>query len=356
MKKIILLIAILFLFTGCYDYNELNNLAIVSGIAVSYKDGKYKATFEIVNTKKEESGQSEDKKPIIISAQGDNPSDAINNTLAKAEKKVLFSHVQVVLLDESIAKKGIKWISNFLFRDIKTNNNFYYVLVKDSDAEEILKTNIKDQAIVTSAIVTLFNNQNDNGRLDSSNEFDHIYAKLKDGKEDIVLPAITLKNKTITIEPPGIFKKDKLVDYFNQDEATIYYLLKSKAENAFFDKKTSAITIYNNKPGFKMKNKNTLVVFLKAQAKIECLNQKANLREDTLNKELTKEYTKEVEEGIKKLLDKSFATESDFLGLGSTYFKKYPKSYSKNKFLELKYEVDAQVEVNRNGKAFEVIE
>ena len=52
MKKIIILLLSCFLFTGCYDYNELNNAAIVSGIAASYKNEKYNITFETIVTKK----------------------------------------------------------------------------------------------------------------------------------------------------------------------------------------------------------------------------------------------------------------------------------------------------------------
>ena len=45
MKKIIILIIISFLLTGC-NYLELNKLAVVSGLGIDYKDG----LFEILYT------------------------------------------------------------------------------------------------------------------------------------------------------------------------------------------------------------------------------------------------------------------------------------------------------------------
>ena len=46
MKKIILLF-ILLLLTGCKDYTEINDLGIISGMIIDYKDNKYEITTEI---------------------------------------------------------------------------------------------------------------------------------------------------------------------------------------------------------------------------------------------------------------------------------------------------------------------
>ena len=52
MKKIILITLLLFFTTGCYDYMELNDLSIISGIAIDKVEDKYKVTFEILNDQK----------------------------------------------------------------------------------------------------------------------------------------------------------------------------------------------------------------------------------------------------------------------------------------------------------------
>ena len=110
MKKIIILLLSCFLFAGCYDYNELNNAAIVSGIAASYKNEKYNITFETIVTKKSESNSS-DTKTMLVSSSGKTPAEAFDNTIASVDKKAVFSHLKVVILDETIAKKGIKDLS-----------------------------------------------------------------------------------------------------------------------------------------------------------------------------------------------------------------------------------------------------
>ena len=51
MKKFILLLLIPLFLGGCYDYNGLNDLAIISGIAIDYEDDEFKVTFEVISTK-----------------------------------------------------------------------------------------------------------------------------------------------------------------------------------------------------------------------------------------------------------------------------------------------------------------
>ena len=90
MKKILILIIMTFLLGGCYDYNELNNIAIVSGVGIDYKDDKYSVTFEIISTKK--SGDSSGStSSYTVSSEADTITEAflkIGNSLDKVAGKV----------------------------------------------------------------------------------------------------------------------------------------------------------------------------------------------------------------------------------------------------------------------------
>ena len=46
MRKLLLLLLVLpFLATGCFDYQELNNRAVIAGIAIDYVQDNYAVTF-----------------------------------------------------------------------------------------------------------------------------------------------------------------------------------------------------------------------------------------------------------------------------------------------------------------------
>ena len=54
MKKLILIILLLSL-TGCWNYSELNNLAITTGIAIDINENEFEVTILISNSQKQTS-------------------------------------------------------------------------------------------------------------------------------------------------------------------------------------------------------------------------------------------------------------------------------------------------------------
>ena len=78
MKKFLLIIPIIFIFCGCTDYKELNNIAIVTGIAIDMKDDEYEVSVLISNSKKaEESAKEGDAGTIVYDGTGKNISMAL---------------------------------------------------------------------------------------------------------------------------------------------------------------------------------------------------------------------------------------------------------------------------------------
>ena len=54
MKKKIILIILILLLTGCSDYRELTDMAIVPSFAIDYKDNKYHVIVHVLDAKKED--------------------------------------------------------------------------------------------------------------------------------------------------------------------------------------------------------------------------------------------------------------------------------------------------------------
>ena len=93
MKKFILLLLIPLFLGGCYDYNGLNDLAIISGIAIDYEDDEFKVTFEVISTKKKE-------KQVVL----------VILIMLHLLMIILFMHLQMLL---------IKWIKYLILNMLK---------------------------------------------------------------------------------------------------------------------------------------------------------------------------------------------------------------------------------------------
>ena len=117
MKKVILLIFLTFVCTGCYNYKELNELGIVSAMGISKDGDLYNLDIQLVNVlDSEKSGLN--KSPItVISGQGKTIFEAARSMNKKTSKIFFLADVDYVFLDQSVLNDGLDEIMDFLVRD-----------------------------------------------------------------------------------------------------------------------------------------------------------------------------------------------------------------------------------------------
>ena len=236
MKKLILLLTLLCL-TGCWNYYELNNLAICTGIAIDKKDNQYEVTYLISNAKKAESSAKEGEPgTTTYNGTGDTIQDAINDLKLKIPFEPYNGHLVVIVISEEIAKEGITQVLDLLARDTESRDFFYILLGKDAKAKEILEiispletfpsqtlaSDIETSSSKTSLIYKITYN-------------DFLYTLLEEGTNPILNSVTilgdeekgsdekslssTVPKATIKIDTLGIFKDDKLLGWADTDES-----------------------------------------------------------------------------------------------------------------------------------------
>ena len=87
MKKIFIMILLLILSSGCFNYKEINNLAIIPTIGIEKKDNNYIVTAWIINTKKENSN-----KVITYKGKGKDIDGALKDIANMSSKELFLSH------------------------------------------------------------------------------------------------------------------------------------------------------------------------------------------------------------------------------------------------------------------------
>ena len=115
MKKVLFLI-ILVLISGCYNYKELNEIAIVSAIGIDIKDNKYIITAQIINTKDKDKVDT-----IIYKDNGNNINEALNNISKNISKQIFLNSIEVIIISKNID------IYNIL--DLFSNNEIIKFLI-----------------------------------------------------------------------------------------------------------------------------------------------------------------------------------------------------------------------------------
>ena len=140
MKKIILIILLLFCVTGCWNYRELNQLAITTGIAIDKEGEEYVMTIMIANSKKP-GGSSDSNQPAtaVYEGKGKTMYEAIKKASLNISKQIYLGHIDILLFSEEIAKNDLQYVIDFIFRYPQTRNNFLLGLVRDGKAGDVLK-------------------------------------------------------------------------------------------------------------------------------------------------------------------------------------------------------------------------
>ena len=139
MKKITI-IAITILLTGCWNYNELNNIAICTGIAIDKKNNQYEITYLISNAKKTEVSSKEGEAGITTyTGVGDTIQEAINDLTLKMPFMPYNGHILVTIISEQIAKEGITQVLDIIARDTESRDFFYLLISKNTEAKKILE-------------------------------------------------------------------------------------------------------------------------------------------------------------------------------------------------------------------------
>ena len=131
IKKIIFLF-LLILLTGCTPYSDINNLAIINKIAIE-KDNNYKIHIEILNSLDNNN---------IISIEGETLEECMNNLNNKLQKRVYLTHLETLIITDSLKKENYKEIINY-FLNNETSRNSFFVIATDKINDKIL--NIKSE-------------------------------------------------------------------------------------------------------------------------------------------------------------------------------------------------------------------
>lgn len=354
MKKIIILILSIFLLSGCYDNIELNDLAIISGIGIDYKDNNYYLTYEILSDTKTENNSA--MLSYTVNGKGKSISEAIINTNYKISKKAYFAHLNVLILSENIINGHLDKITDYILRDNAIRSDFKVLVSNGTTPEEILKNNDKNHPVVGEEIVKLIDNEKYNNNLVIGETFKEITAKLISDNHDVILNTISLKDKEVAINNSFIFKGFDYKNTLSKQDSSLYNLLTKNISTIEFDKEYNKgnVTITINSSDSKIKVlKDKIIINTDLEGKILENNAEFNLKNPDSYKKLNKDFGNLIEKDIKEFIKVLQQNESDILGLQEKYYKNTRKE-NKGLWKSAEVIVNVNLKINTKGFIFEV--
>lgn len=374
MKNKIIFLVVIFLFTGCYNYREINNLAITTAIGIDKKDEKYLLTIQVVNTQKavsKTSGSSDETKFIIYETEGESLQETLRRIVLESPRRLYGNHLQLLVIGEEVAKEGISQIFDFFMRNPESRKQFQMVLAYNSSAKDILTISTTLETLNSRNIVESINSDSKYFGVTEKVVFEEDVKKYLSGKQDIVMTSVsvvgdpsesdtteTLKEtepkSKLVLNGLGVFKKDKLQGYLTENESMAAGLLNNTTNNTILDfaceqNKYITIEVKQSKSETSFnQNENKITIDVKLKGSINEIDCDMDLN-DPKNISKIEDMAKEkIKTDITQLLNKTRNNlKVDPFGFLDLIYKSNPKySYSLMENWYDKYLQELEIELN----------
>lgn len=385
--KIIIILSFCFFLTGCWNYRELSDLSISTGMSIDKEGDEYRVGMLISNAKKVEGNSKEgESQTIVLDAKGKTILEALKNIELTSPKELYIRHLLVIVISEEVAEEGLEEILDYLLRDPQSRKMFYLILARDCKAKDTLKilspleafpsqsiaTNIEEtfrlQATMTKVTYNSFLGDLLEPGKDPYVNSVLIEGSTKDGEKEDNLKQ-TEPDTVIKMGTAGIFRQDKLVGFTSKDENRGLNLLIGNIGIMYtvFDyaEKPISITLPSVKTETSMKmrnNKPVIEVSIKAVGSINEINSDADLEDPNVIKDIEKATAKELQKYTDSAIKMAKQYQSDVFGYGilihksnPKYWAKVEKNWNSNEFLDLEVNVQIKITLENKGSLEQTI-
>lgn len=361
--KITIFIIILFTLSGCFNYKEINDYAIVSGISIDKNKeksvNKYKVGIQIMNAKKDE--ESDSSLITFYEASGKTIYDALEKIMLDSPKELYLGHNEVVVISEELLKKEnpLNYLDYFM-RDPGSEKDSAVMVSKEKDASSILKVITPLETLPSKNLRSTLSVADNFSGILTVVTIDEFISDLSNSKTEAIIPSVKIKGKInkgekmdnikesnpntkLTFDTLAYFKNNKLKGYLSANESVGYNFLANVAKETYVNIKcdsknyaTLRLVNSNFKENLYYENNNPIVnIKTKIDADLLEYNCKSDfLNNDKVIKKLEIKAKNRVNTLMNKTIDKLYVKEkADVLKYAEKF---YSKKYKETKKLGYK--------------------
>lgn len=381
-KKNSILLILSLILAGCWDGRELNEIGITLALGIDKVDDKFQVTAQVVVPSEVSMKQSSGRTPVtLFQAEGETVYEAFRKITIESPRKIYPGHLRILVIGEELAKEGVGESLDLLSRDWEFRSDFYVVVAKDRTAAEILNVTTPIENIPANKMYNTLKTSEESWAGTKGVTLDEFLMNMiTDGKE-AVLTGIQLvgnqelgssKQNVESITPAAriqydhlaVFKKDKLVGWFNGSESRGFNDITNSVKTTVTSiacpqggKASIEVLKFQSKmKGSVKKGEPQVEIDIKVEGNVGAVECKINLTDKKAIEELEKSYEKEVEKVIQHTIEtgqKNFKT--DVFGFGQAIHRSNPKIWKKikhqwdDKFEDLIVDVKVDLKLRRTG-------
>jgi len=347
--------------TGCWNYREIEQLAIVSGVAID-KNGEDKVLVTIETVSVQQDQKQSTLKPVYIQSVGITFFGAIRSMIAVEGKRLYWSHAKVAIISEEIAKEGISSVLDFISRDAEVREDMWVLLSREKSAREIFNSKPEFESILSFQIDNTMRAQESVSRYPAVELYEFL-DNIGSKEASTTIPTIKLienRGKTeVYITGAAIIKKNKLLGYLGETDTRSMLWVQNKLKGGIYPIKDAADTQINVALEI-FKNKTRIKPELRDGVPIIKINILTDVNigeimgyEDFISEKgrslLEKDAEAQIKKDIEDLIEKAQKEyKTDFLGFGESIKRSMPNVWRsiEKEWNEIFMDIETSVEVD----------
>jgi spore germination protein len=338
--RLIMLLCYPLLLTGCWDYNEIEDIGFVMAVALDPVKEEEKKTGEEEEKEKSKAGESHQKFRTTLqisvpnnlgtttSGGGGKSGNAFftitstgmtnlknaRNMSTRTSRSPNIEHLKVLIMNEELARKGmIEHLIDVFLRDHEMRRGTL-LLISKGEAKQILETKLPLESMPDLSVEMISQHYGNTLSMIKAKELGLISERLL-GKRSFLIPRIVTGGKGFKVAGAAIFMgvENKMIGWLGEEDVAGYNWVVGEAKNgvlevpyqdkALFDFETLAM---NSSIDYKRKNEQDIFhIKIKAEGTFgESWIHQIKLEDQKTIEKLNKAVAKEIEEQSTNIIKK----------------------------------------------------
>jgi len=392
MRRVLSLLCIMLLVLtvtgGCWSRHELNELAIVTGIGIDKIDNDYLLSLQVLNmgqASAESTAGSGGGSGLPVTTHYMKASsifEGFRRLTTVLPRKLYFAHIRVMVFNEKVAREGLRDTLDLFVRDHEFRPDFYLVVTKEAEARKVMSLMLPiEQSPATSMLKSLEVSEAFWAPSIAVTLDEFVTNLMQEGKE-AVLTGLELKGDVEkarsganlkTVHPSGyprfsrigVFKKDKLVGWLNEDESRGFAYITDRVQATVTQVECegggrATIELLRSKTTMKasvVDGEPLIKLHITGEGNIGEIACSADFsKPDTLHS-FERQAERQIDRLISQVIRKARQQyRSDIFGFGQAVFRNDPEGWKKLKkdwdehFMRAKVETEMDIKLRRTGK------
>jgi len=380
-KKLLIIICMLLLTSGCWSKKDLNELAIVTAIGIDKTEDGYSVSIQVLNPSELAGNTSSGRTEVArFIKSGETVFEALRKLSTDTPRRVYLAHLREVVFGEELAREGIGKALDFISRDHEMRTDFYITVAKGSTAADILNIQTAIEKVPANKLFNALENS------------EIVWAAAKTVKLDELINSIVSKGKEpvltgiyhyggaevgsnienvhnvspetgLRIDYLAVFKKDKLIGWLNMNESKGFNYITDNIKNTAvtIEQEDGKITIETLRSKTKVKGKMekgkpVIDITVTPEGNIADVESSIDLSKPENIDKLEKKYADNIKEKVQTSVQKVQGDfQSDIFGFGEVIHRADPKAWKglednwDEHFTNLNVNVHVKTEIRRLG-------